>query len=329
MKFRWRWIGCTIALLHICFLSSAISGEEEIVIEVRESVHVNSRKVTLGEIADIQAPPLLNRQLSAIDMGFAPAPGKTRIIDGRQLESKIKSNRLFWGNKKSFSNITLLVPDKIYVERSSQEVSENDLKAMYESYISERLDGRDFEIRDFSVRGLEIYPEGDVELSPPASNSKELKGRVTLYVKIRVDGKDYGRISLAGWIDIFDDVLCASRSLARGKVIEAGDVHVEKCNTANLHGDYFNVDQDVIGKVLTKNASANKAITPNMIEDAALVHKGDRVKIIAARGNLSLVTVGIIKSDGRMNDTVQVQNMTSGKVINAIVTGKESVKVFY
>ncbi|MBF0303479.1 MAG: flagellar basal body P-ring formation protein FlgA, partial [Desulfamplus sp.] len=199
----------------------------------------------------------------------------------------------------------------------------------YESYVNERLDGKDFEIREFSVRGLDTYPEGEVVLSPPVSNSSELKGRVTLYVKVQVDRKDYGRISLSGWIDIFDDVLCASRSLTRGKILESGDVHIERVNIANLHGDYFSSDQDVIGRVLTRNAPMNKAVTPNMVDDAALVHKGDKVKIVADRGTLRLVTLGIIKSDGKMDDTVQVQNMTSGKTINAVVTGKESVKVFY
>ncbi|MBF0572820.1 MAG: flagellar basal body P-ring formation protein FlgA [Desulfamplus sp.] len=336
-----------IILLHL-FPLSAIAGSGEIVIEVRESVNVNSRKVTLGEIADIEAPAIIKRQLAAIDMGFAPAPGKSKIINGRQLESKIRSNRLFLENRvspnknssdkktsinssgnNSSENITIIVPDKIYIERSSQEVSENDLKAIYEDYVSEKLDGQDFEINDFSVRGLEVYPEGEVSISTPTSNDKEIKGRVTLYVKVKVDGKDYGRLSLSGWIDIFDNVLCAARSLTRGKVLELGDVNVQRVNVANINGDYFNDPNDVVGRVLTKNAPNNKAIVTNMIEDAALVRKGDSVKIIAARGNLKIITIGTVKSDGKMDDTVQVQNMTSGKVINAIVTGKESVKVFY
>ncbi|MBF0378792.1 MAG: flagellar basal body P-ring formation protein FlgA [Desulfamplus sp.] len=344
---KYRLLVLIVALLYL-FPLSAIADSDEIVIEVRESVHVNSRKVTLGEIADIEAPAIIKRQLSAIDMGFAPAPGKTKVINGRQLESKIKSNRLLLENRNSSNknssnkrasissfennsseNITIIVPDKIYIERSSQEVSEDDLKALYEDYVSEKLDGQDFEINDFSVRGLEVYPEGEVSLSTPTTNDKEFKGRITLYVRVKVDGKDYGRLSLSGWIDIFDNVLCAARSLTRGKVLELGDVHVQRFNIANLHGDYFNDPNDVIGRVLTKNAPNNKAITPNMIEDAAIVRKGDRVKIIAARGNLKIITIGTVKSDGKMNDTVQVQNMTSGKVINAIVTGKESVKVFY
>ncbi len=308
----------------------------EIVIEVRESVHVNKRKVTLGEIADIEAAPIIKRQLALIDMGFAPAPGKSKIIDGRQVESKIKSNKLFYKNRQnsanwqSSDNIAILVPEKIYVERASQEISEHDLKSIYESYITERLADKDFEIREFSIRGLDsFYPEGEIVISPPISNSGVLKGRVNIYVKVQVNGKDYGRISLSGWVDIFDDVLCTSRSLTRGKVIELSDVHVKRFNIANLSGEYFSSVEDVVGRVLTRNAPSNRAITLNMVEDAALVNKGDRVKIVAARDNLRLVTLGVLKSDGKMGDTVQVQNLTSGKTINAIVTGKESVKVFY
>lgn len=295
----------------------------EIVIEVRESAHVNSRKVTLGDIADIIAPELLKSQLASIDAGFAPLPGKTTIVDGRRIESKIKSNRLF------SDDMALIVPEKVYLERESQEVSADDLHALYEEYVSEHSDGREFEIRDFAVRGLEIYPEGELLLSAPLSNSRELKGRVTLYVNVQVNGKEYGRLSLSGWIDIFDDVVCASRSLTRGKLLEPGDLNIQRVNVSNIHGDYFRSDQDLLGKVLTRNTSSNKVLMPNMVEDAALLHKGDTVKIIASRGNLSITTLGIVKSDGKIDDTVQVQNMTSGKIINGIVLGKESVKVFY
>ncbi|MBF0468290.1 MAG: flagellar basal body P-ring formation protein FlgA [Desulfamplus sp.] len=332
VKFRWlvkfQWPVLIIALLHF-FSFSAASGSEQIVIEVHESVHVNSRKVRLGEISDIEAPDLLKRQLAAIDAGFAPVPGKIKIIDGRRLESKIKSNRLFYANGISFDDVALIMPEKIYVERASQQISEDDLKAIYEEYVHEHSDGKEFEIRDFSVRGLDIYPEGEISLSPPLSNNRGLKGRVTLYVNIQVNRKDYGRLSLSGWIDVFDYVLCASRSLTRGKTVEPGDVTVQRISIGSVHGDYFSVEQDVIGKVLTRNAQSGKAITPNMIEDPALIQKGDTVKIVAARANLRIVTLGIVKSDGRMDDTVQVQNMTSGKIINAVVTGKNSVKVFY
>jgi len=327
MQFRFLMF-IMVVLLPLSSFSMAATSEA-IVIEVRESVHVNGRKVTLGEIADITAPEMVKRQLSAIDAGFAPVPGKTRILDGRQLQSKIKSERLFALNGLSFDDITIIIPEKIYVERESQEISSDDLKALYESYVSEHLDGLEFEIRNSSVRGLDIYPEGEISFAPPSSNSRELKGRVTLYVNIEVNGKDYGRVSLSGWIDIFDDVLCASRSLTRGTVLEPGDVNIQRINVSNIHGDYFKSDQDLLGKVLTKNVSSNKVLMPNMVEDAALLHKGDTVKIIAARGNLSITTVGIVKSDGKMDGTVQVQNMTSGKIINGVVTGKESVKVFY
>ncbi|MBF0211203.1 MAG: flagellar basal body P-ring formation protein FlgA [Desulfamplus sp.] len=321
-----------VALFHIIYFPSALSASnetKEIQIELRESVEVNNRKIKLGEIADIEAPEILKRQISAIDMGFSPAPGKGKILDGRQVESKIKSNRLFASNNLSSENISIFVPDKIYIERLSQQIASDDLKSIYEEYISERLGGQDFEIRDFNVRGLDTYPEGEVDISEPVSNSKELKGRVTLYVKIKVNEKDYGRVSLSGWVDIFDDVLCASRSLTRGKTIQEGDVHVKRVNVANIHGDYFNDVNDVIGKVLNRNAPANKAITPNMVEEQAVVRRGDRVKIVAARGNLKLVTIGVAKSDGRIDETIQVQNTTSGKSINAVVTGKDSVKVFY
>ncbi|SLM29229.1 putative FlgA [Desulfamplus magnetovallimortis] len=292
-------------------------------IEVRESSFVNSRKFTLGEIADISVPGLIREQLASIQAGFAPVPGRIKNISGSRIESKIRSSKLF------SDEMTIVVPERVYVKRASQELSKEDLNAIFEEYVETSMDGMDYEIRDFSVRGLDIYPRGEIELSPPLNKGKDLKGRVTLYVDVTVDGKDYGRLSLSGRIDIFDDVVCATRSFRRETLLTSSDINVERMNVSNIRGEYLSNPDDVVGKVLVRNAYRNRAITMDMVEESPLVNRGDMVKVVASRGNLRIVTMGIAREDGKKSDTIQVENMTSGKMINVVVTSKDEVNVFY
>ncbi len=309
---------------HLTEIAVSPAGEHsKIYIEVRTSSHVNSRKFTLGEIADITAPEFLYEQLAAIQTGFAPVLGKIKTVSGRRIKAKIKSNKLF------SPEMTLVVPDTVYVKRASQELSIDDLNSIYEEYVEAHMEDLDYEIRDFSARGLDLYPEGKLSLSSPVHKGKNLKGKVTLYVNVAVDGRDQGRLSLSAWIDIFDEVVSLSRSMTRGTVLTDSDLHVKRMNISNLQDTCFSTALDVVGKVLIRSARENKPITVCMVAEQPLVQRGDMVKVVASKGNLSIVTLGIARNDGKKDDIIQVENMTSGKMINAVVADKASVNVFY
>lgn len=304
--------------------NSAAVEHSGVHIKVRSSSFVNSRKFTLGDIAHITAPGFLHGELAALQAGFAPAPGKMKKVSGRRIEAKIRSSKLF------SSDMILQVPDTVYVKRASQEISIDDLKAIYEGYVGQHLKGEDHEIRDFSVRGLGFYPEGELSLSSPVNKKgSNLNGRVTLYVDVHVDGRDQGRLSLSAWIDIFHEVVCLSRPMTRGTLLAPSHVRVERRNVSNMREMGFSTIQDVVGKVLTRSARQNRILTVNMVTEPPLVQQGDIVKVVASRGNLRIVTLGIAGNDGKRDEIIQVKNMTSGKMINGVVAGKAEVNVFY
>ena len=325
-----RWV-VGISPLYATEAVQSITGSKtkdhgtDILIEVRENAQVNHRKYTLGEIADIDAPALINDQLASIPMGFAPSPGKVKAVQGRRIQSKVEANRIF------SSEMTLWVPDQVYVERVGQSVDEARLRELFEAYVDREMQkmGFDYAIREFSIRGLDLYPEGTLSLSEPLFKGKTLKGRVTLYLNVAVDGEDQGRISLTGWVDLFDDVVCLTRPLSRGSRLTAADLKVERMNVTKERGATLRSVQNVVGKVLTRSVRRETPLTMNMISEAPLLKKGDMVTVVASRGNLKIVTLGIAKEDGKSRETIRVENIKSGKVINAVVAGESEVHVFY
>lgn len=297
----------------------------DILIEVRETARVNGRKYTLGEIAEIDAPDMIAHQLAAISMGFAPPPGKVKSVSGRRIQSKVEAHRIF------SSEMTLWVPDQIYVERAGQSLDETMLRELYEAYVESGVEklGLEYSIRDFSIRGLDLYPEGTLSLSDPSFNGKDLKGRVTLYLDVTVNDQEEGRISLTGWVDLFDEVVCLTRPLSRGSSLAMKDLEVERTNVTNERGATLRSIDRAVGKVLKRSVRRRTPLTMEMIETAPLLQKGDMVKVVASRGSLKIVTVGIAREDGKERETIQVENAASGKVINAVVTGRSEVQVVY
>ncbi len=282
---------------------------------IRESSSVNTEKIFLGDIADINAPNLIKQRLNGISLGFAPRPGHFRVFNGKYLKSRIESDRL--GSR----SVAVFVPDKVYIKRKDRMIPRKKLKKIFTSYISQRIAPDKFKIRNFSIRGLGVYPDGNLSLTV-CDNNNNIKGRTSLYVRVRAGGRNYGRISLSGWVDVFDTAFCASRNLERGTVLSLNDVHREKVNISKISGNYFTDSGEILGKVLKTGLVRGRCITSDMVKNPALVHRGDLVKMIAASGSLKIVTSGIAKSDGRLNDQIRVENIRSGRVVYAVVKGK-------
>ncbi len=282
---------------------------------IRESSSVNTEKIFLGDIADINAPNLIKQRLNGISLGFAPRPGHFRVFNGKYLKSRIESDRL--GSR----SVAVFVPDKVYIKRKDRVIPHKKLKKIFTNYISQRIAPDKFKIRNFSIRGLGVYPDGNLSLTV-CDNNNNIKGRTTVYVRVRAGGRNYGRISLSGWVDVFDTAFCASRNLERGTILSLNDVHREKVNISKISGDYFTDSGEILGKVLKTGLARGRCITSDMVKNPALVHRGDLVKMIAASGPLKIVTSGIAKSDGRLNDQIRVENIRSGKIVYAVVKGK-------
>ncbi len=57
--------------------------------------------------------------------------------------------------------------------------------------------------------------------------------------------------------------------------------------------------------------------------------KGDIVTIVASTNNLEIKTQGQALEEGKVNDLIQVKNVKTKKVIQAVVTGPNTVKVIF
>ena len=288
---------------------------------IRESSFVNTGKIFLGEIADINASNLIKQRLNKITLGFAPRPGHFRVFSGKYLKTKIESDRL------CSRSVSVFVPDKVYIKRKGMVIPRKKLESIFTDYISQRIVRNEFKISNFSIRGTGAYPDGKLSLivCDNNNNRKNIKGRTSVYVRVRVDGRNYGRISLSGWVDVFDSVICASKNLERGTVLSLNDVCREKLNISKFSGNYYTDSGEILGKVLKTELARGRCITSDMVKDPALVHRGDLVKMVAASGALKIVTSGIAKSDGRLNDQIRVENIRSGRVVYAVVKGKSRV----
>jgi flagella basal body P-ring formation protein FlgA len=279
---------------------------------------VKGEKIYLGDIADIEGPAQLRKQLGAICVANAPGPGGHKTLHGRWIENKVRSKR--WLP----ANTALIIPESVRVDRTSQSIPEDRFLGLYTSYIGEKLAGRkaDFRVSRFRVIGNGPIPDGDTRIEFSSQTDDKLMGQVSLNAFVRVHGKIERRVVLSGWVDRFEEVVFPRRPLNRHSVLTEDDLSVEKRNVSRLPKNVIKTMAHVVGKRLRRPVRAGTALLGNMVEQPPLIEKGDRVTVVAESPTLTVTVPGIAQGKGFAGEHIRVRNSMSkkevlGRILNA------------
>jgi flagella basal body P-ring formation protein FlgA len=101
---------------------------------------------------------------------------------------------------------------------------------------------------------------------------------------------------------------------------------VEK-DLGDLQQGYFTHWSQLSGQALKRPLRTGTVLTPNMIQGALLINRGDLLVIQIQRRGISLETKGIALAKGRLGQSIKVKNQRSGKVLAATVVSSNRVRV--
>jgi len=309
-----------ISLFVFC---GVVYGEEGFSINVKETSKVNAEDIYLRDIADINAPSFLKNEIGIILIGTAPDPGEIKIILKDRLRSKINANHLI------DKNVTIIVPEKIYVKRLTQTLEKDYVKEFLVKYIETFQEDKKFDLSDFSVRGIEPYPQGELSLLFARENKFSGKGRFSIRVDVLVNNNNVDKIFLSGWVDVYEQFVCARVPLLKNQKIEAHNLYYKSVNTTKLRNYFARNIENVAGKIPKNTIKKGNLLPVSLLEQPPLVYKGQAIKLIAKRDGLKIITAGISREDGITDDLIRVENLNSGKIVRGFVKGKSLVEVYY
>lgn len=157
------------------------------------------------------------------------------------------------------------------------------------------------------LRGNEIRTTSQVMISCDQPGNK-----YTLYIPVRVS--------------ILTPALVAARNLTKGNVISPDDlatVYIDENTNLTTAVSDPNI---LVGSRLKRDVRQGDQIRSNGF---CVVCKNDKVNIVARSHGLSLKTSGIALQEGNINESIQVRNLKSEKVISAVVTAPGEVQVIF
>ena len=128
-------------------------------------------------------------------------------------------------------------------------------------------------------------------------------------------------------VKAFQPVVVARAPIPRGAVIGEADLEMAEKELNALGRNYFDDPGQVVGKTARRNIPAGSSFGAGAVEAAVVIGRGDSVRISSGGSGLTVSMEGKALTDGRVGERIRVQNLSSGRTLQATVVGPGEVRV--
>lgn len=204
-------------------------------------------------------------------------------------------------------------------------VAQGFLEYAVEDYLAtSQTEGR-YEVQVNAIDPRLRMPLCDRDLDASLESPAQLMGRVT--VRVRCNGAAPWTVFVPAQVHLYREVVVMSRPLKRESVIGEGDVVLRERDVGTLNRGFLSQLDQAVGMKLVRPTVLDQVLTPQHLEQAEVIRKGDHVVIIARSGSLSVRMPGEALVKGGLSEQIRVRNLNSNRVVKAMVVGPGQVEV--
>ncbi len=117
------------------------------------------------------------------------------------------------------------------------------------------------------------------------------------------------------------------RRIEPGEMIAAADIEMVRLNLADLPPQSLTSEDDALGHEARRVLMPGRPLQARMLRPPRLVARNRLVRMIFAKGGLRIEIQGKALEDGGRREVVRVANLESGRVVQAVVTGPDTVSL--
>lgn len=213
----------------------------------------------------------------------------------------------------------------------SQSTRDLEIRAAIESYLKQKTNGLDFDVRikRLTIQSGTLPPDGVLDYEIMAPQQWEGWGNVNLAVVARRGDRIVRNIPVRVEIEALADMVVTNRQIDQGSIISKDDLAIRNQDIASVRGQYLKYADDAVGKKVRQTLRANTPVKPDQLEKIPLIRSGQIVTVIAERGSIRISITGKAKNSGALGETITVQNLNSLKEFPARVIDANTVQVLF
>jgi flagellar basal body P-ring formation protein FlgA len=166
-------------------------------------------------------------------------------------------------------------------------------------------------------------PSKDLTASLPAGMA--LQARAT--VGVTCAGQVHWTVYVPVTIESKINVLVLVHAVNRDTRLTPVDVTVETRKTAGPGNAYLMAPSDLSGRTVRRPLAAGTTLAVDMFTPDLVVHRGQAVTLLSSGGAVEVRASGRAMVDGAAGSRIQVQNLSSMRVIEGVVESADLVRV--
>lgn len=193
------------------------------------------------------------------------------------------------------------------------------------------------------AEGLVIHSSGEVEVSVGQldrrlrlrqcevpleaylPNHAKPLGNIT--IGVRCEGVKPWSLLIPTSIKQYLEVVIAARPLGRKTVLRSGDVALSRTDISRLNSGYYASLEEVYGMVLKRSVKGGTVMTGSLLVPAILIKRNEKVIIRAETSSIQVKMEGVALESGAKGDVIEVKNLSSKQVVEAVVVSPGVVQV--
>lgn len=274
---------------------------------------VTGARVMLGDIAKVQGDDA--EAVAAIDLGPAPAPGLSRVINAAFIHARAKPAGI------PPASIVLKGAAQVKVTALHAEITRDMVVDNLRQHIETHMPvgSAETEIEISTSMADMIVPDGDVTFEWRTNPDYTYVGPGVFRGNVLVDGKN--RRSVLCKVDIltYGNIVTAAREIPKGTVVSSADLRCENKPVAAAGNTVFLNPADVVGFVAERTIRAGETITQGVVTAPKIIARNQIVMVEAHAGSLQVVTQAKAAADAAEGDVLRCYNINSKQTFEGIV----------
>jgi len=298
-----------VAFLALIGLSATTASAQKP--SLRPAVLVSGDVVRIGDlVADVDT------EKAGIALFRAPDLGETGSI---QVAAVIKALRpyLFSIDSGDLAEVS--------VTRASRIIGSAEIKHRIAEIAAERLRVSDPSAITVSLDTPAPTLHLEVTAAPLTPTRVKFDPRDSRFDVTFGSGESYVRLTGTA-VESYDAVVL-TRPVARGDVLRASDLTIERRPKAQFQADTIRDVDAAIGMAAQQALRAGQTIRSADLSRPQLVKRGEPVMMRYEAPGIVLTVRGKAEEDGSLGDTINILNVQSKRVIQGVVTGAGQITV--
>ena len=251
----------------------------------------------------------------------APDLGETGAVPARQILDAVRPYGLIAVDLRGLSEVS--------VTRASRMIAADDIEARLVRALTGRYNlGSPENLKltyDRELRAIHLDTAAIGELSLARLNYDAYNRRFDAVFELTSGGRAQWRFSGLAVESV--EAAVALRALARGEIVKAGDVVIERRAKAEFANEPVAPAAEVVGLAARRAVRAGQPLRNADLTKPEIVHRGDLVTLHYEVPGIVISMRGKATESGALGDTVSVLNEQSKRTIQGVVSSPGHVTV--